>query len=92
MQVKNFIIVWQNVPESTYVYRFDTEDEEWIDAVRLCHGRFGGSSGLTEEQEEALTKLSEKVTTLATLYSEGSVTPIAINSGDFEIIITGWFM
>lgn len=90
---KHFIIVWQDVPETTRIYRFDTDDAAWAHALRLCHGQYGGAVDLTDEQDEALTKLSNHLQTLVAIYDgDSSANPITVTGGDFEIIVTGWFM
>lgn len=83
------LLVWENIPEETRVYVLDVSEEE-LPKIASCHGRYGGQVGNTQEYDDAISALSDRLRSM----KQWLILPgIPLGLGDVDYFVhTGWLM
>jgi hypothetical protein len=86
------LIVYENIPESTYIYSVEVSDEDWK-WMKLTHGRYINFD-MSDECQAACEKLSEFLEGREKLFStEDNKIPKPISALKYDYIIhTGFGM
>lgn len=101
-----FLIIWEEVPEYTRMYEYNTNNVDEIKKLHCCHNNFVNSTEMTPLQEEALEWLNTKLAgqdmkgnvvcePLPSIYNSDSKNndiPTLNAREGYSIIVTGFLM
>ena len=85
------LIVYENIPDSTYIYSVEVSDEdwEWMKLTHRCYINFD----MSDECQTACERLSEFLEGRKNLFSSNDENPKPISASKYDYIIhTGFGM
>lgn len=83
------IVVWEEIPESCTIYKFDAPTPEQLQLAKACHGLYINSSELTPVQETDMDMMNEWIEKSVANKVEG---PLELKDREITIVVCGFIL
>ncbi len=98
-----FIILWEENPERIRMFDYESNDQQEIERIQLCHGKLINCGQHSETEEAALNYLNCRLMgqdldgnvvsePLKSFYDSNAKDCIIHISGDYQFVATGFVM